>query len=73
MSGCRGMIVDMRVVCFILCLLLMGGGGCGPDESDSMREQRAARTREANENRAFLKASQQDVRDHLRQLGVSTR
>jgi len=69
------MIGRMRVSLAILMVVLLGtgGGGCGPEESESMRQQRAARTREAQENKDFLKAAQKDVRDHLRQLGVSTR
>ena len=38
-----------------------------------MREQRAARAREAQEHRAFLKGASRDVRDHLRELGVKNR
>lgn len=62
-----------RTILLLLLLLGLGLPGCGPEETESMRQQRSAREREAAETRQLLKQAQQDVREYRRQLGLSTR
>jgi len=71
--GSEGMIGVMRVVLFILILAGLGLAGCGPEESESVRQNRAARAREAAEMQELLKNARQDVRERHRELGMSSR
>lgn len=64
----------MRLLLTIVLLLTgLGVSGCGPEESESMRQQRDARVRENAQTKELLKSARRDVRDQRRQLGLSTR
>jgi hypothetical protein len=64
----------MRLLLTTLLLLTgLGVSGCGPEESESMRQQRDARVRENAQTKELLKSARRDVRDQRRQLGLSTR
>jgi hypothetical protein len=64
----------MRLLLTTLLLLTgLGVSGCGPEESESMRQQRDARAREHAQTKELLKSARRDVRDQRRQLGLSTR
>ena len=55
----------------MMCLTAVAAaGGCGPEETDSMRADRAARASEATEQRLLLQQGRDDTAAQLRELGV---
>ncbi|MDP7069787.1 MAG: hypothetical protein QF561_00380 [Phycisphaerales bacterium] len=55
----------------VLCVAAVSlTAGCGPEETASMRADRAARASEAAERRALLQQGRDDTAAQLRELGV---
>lgn len=50
-----------------------GLSGCGPEESDSMRQAQDQRDQQNMQRKEMLRDARKSVRDQLRELGVKTR
>ncbi|MCP4759316.1 MAG: hypothetical protein GY876_07650 [Planctomycetes bacterium] len=58
----------------MMCLAAMfATSGCGPEETRSMRVERATRASEASDRRMLLQQGREDTASQLRELGVGRR